>query len=221
MKSNLIALCSCLGLMASPGFVNKAWSSPLSVSTDPTVALPTIFLSPSGQATGQNRQQALAEALIAQAVTTPQKIARRTSGRSPAGLNNLALQLVNRDRQQRGLHALSANALLNQVAQQHAEDMIRRGYFSHHSPEGTTPTQRVRQAGGQLTAGENIMNYQAGTYIPQNPTLVAQFQDGFMNSPGHRGNILKSNFAHFGFGIASTPDKSRIVAVQLFGLPPQ
>ena len=143
----------------------------------------------------------------------------RQRAHSSRGLRQLALQLVNRDRQRRGLSTLNSNALLDQVAQQHAEDMIRRGYFSHYTPEGFSPTQRVRQAGGQITAGENIMNYRSGSTIPQAQTLVTEFQDGFMDSPGHRQMILKSDFAQFGFGIASTPDKSRIVAVQLFGMP--
>ena len=144
----------------------------------------------------------------------------RQRAHSSRGLRQLALKLVNRDRQQRGLSTLNANALLDQVAQQHAEDMIRRGYFSHHTPEGFSPTQRVRQAGGHITAGENIMNYRSGSKIPRAQTLVTEFQAGFMDSPGHRQMILKSDFAQFGFGIASTPDKSRIVAVQLFGMPP-
>ena len=164
-------------------------------------------------------QGAIAAPAASPQASRPSLLARQTTP-SPTGLRQIALQLVNRDRQRRGLSALTPNALLNQVAQQHAEDMIRRGYFSHYSPEGSSPTQRVRQAGGQITAGENIMNYRSGTFIPKAQTLVAQFQDGFMDSPGHRQMILKSDFAQFGYGIASTPDKSRIVAVQLFGFPP-
>lgn len=211
MKLNLIALFSGFGLVVSPVVALEIENSPSQWTPNVTVQRRTSQKSVEAP-NAHSRLQATA--------VTSRRIARQGNGRSSSGLRTLALQLVNRDRQESGLRTLTPNELLNQVAQQHAEDMIRRGYFSHYSPEGDSPTQRVRRAGGQVTAGENIMNYRSGTYLPKSQTLVVEFQDGFMKSPGHRQMILKSDFEQFGFGIASTPDKSRIVAVQLFGLPP-
>lgn len=138
---------------------------------------------------------------------------------SGSRLRSLALQLVNRDRQRKGLSRLTQDARLTQVAQRHAEDMIRKGYFSHRSLDGKTPTQRVRRSGSPLTAGENIIHYQA-TSQPKSARLVSKFQAEFMRSPGHRQNILKSDYSYFGYGIAKDSRSNRVVVVQLFGQRP-
>ncbi|MCM1983568.1 CAP domain-containing protein [Lyngbya confervoides] len=152
--------------------------------------------------------------------TTPPAARLARAAERVTDLRAIALRLVNRDRQRQGLPSLSENALLNQVAQRHAEDMIQRNYFSHYSPEGQTPTDRVHQAGGRIVVGENILNYRLGTFRPRRADLVPQFQQLFMGSPQHKRIILKSGFESFGYGFAVTPDGSRIVAVQMFGTSP-
>jgi uncharacterized protein YkwD len=148
----------------------------------------------------------------------PQFISRRSTG-NPSGLRDVALVLVNQDRARQGLPSLGHNSLLDQVAQAHAEDMIRRSYFSHYTPEGQDPTGRVRRAGSSIGAGENIMNFQARGNSYSQAQLITEFQQQFMTSPRHRANILKSDYQSFGYGFATTPDGSRVVAVQMFGLP--
>ncbi|MCT7986751.1 CAP domain-containing protein, partial [Laspinema sp. A4] len=103
---------------------------------------------------------------------------------------DLALQLVNRDRQVNGLPPLVADPLLSQAAQIHAQDMFIRNYFSHYSPEGKTPTHRLIEVGGKGGAGENIMKQSSSVDIILSYRLIEDFQKGWMYSPGHRANLL-------------------------------
>jgi len=100
---------------------------------------------------------------------------------------------VNRERTTRGIRALEvgSQALIN-VARSHCEDMFRRGYFSHYSPEGLSPFDRITNAGIAFSyAGENLA-------LAPNNQLAMQ---GLMQSPGHKENILQPNFGHIGVGV--------------------
>ena len=102
------------------------------------------------------------------------------------------LELVNAERGKAGLAPLKPDPELAAVARAHSRDMLARGYFSHLSPEGKEPVDRIRQAGTRfLTAGENLALA---------PTLAAAHR-GMMDSPGHRANILKPSFGRLGIGI--------------------
>ncbi|RDV13990.1 colicin V production protein [Pontibacter diazotrophicus] len=102
------------------------------------------------------------------------------------------LELLNEERLENGLPPLQADTALREVARQHSEDMFRRGYFSHHSPEGDTPFDRIREANVRfLAAGENLALA---------PTLTIA-HEGLMNSPGHRANILQRRFGRVGIGV--------------------
>ncbi len=90
--------------------------------------------------------------------------------RSLAEIRGFALQLVNRDRQLKGLPPLVADELLTQTAQRHAEDMLKRRYFSHTTPEGRSPMDRFIALGGRGGVGENITK-QNGT-----PGLVLNYK---------------------------------------------
>jgi uncharacterized protein YkwD len=127
-------------------------------------------------------------------------------------LQQMALELANRDRAQHGRSPLQPDPLLSQAAQRHAEDMLRRNYFSHYSPEGSTPTDRFAALGGRRGAAENIMMAQGSSKVGYN--RIAYFEDRWMNSSGHRQNLLNSEYGRFGYGIASSG--GRIFAVQLF-----
>ena len=133
-------------------------------------------------------------------------------------LRRLALNLVNRDRRQQGVPKLTDNPLLNEVAQSHAEDMIRRRYLSHYAKDGSAPEDRVRSAGGKMSAGENILSYHLGPQKQSRGALVSEFQTLFFNSSRHRQTMLRSRYSQIGYGFAAAPD-GRIVAVQLFGVP--
>lgn len=102
------------------------------------------------------------------------------------------LVLVNGERASEGLPSLTGSVPLRGVARAHCEDMFRRGYFSHYTPEGLSPFDRMDNAGIQYEyAGENL------ALAPTTKTAM----QGLMNSPGHRANILSSDFGTVGIGV--------------------
>jgi uncharacterized protein YkwD/stress response protein SCP2 len=104
------------------------------------------------------------------------------------------VDLTNRERARAGLPPLTTDALLTTAAQAHSADMVARTFYSHTSPDGSQPWDRAAAAGwGRRTIGENIA---CGQRSP------AEVVDGWMNSPGHRANILKPEFTHIGIGLA-------------------
>jgi len=134
-----------------------------------------------------------------------------------ASLRQEALSLVNEARRDHGLDPLATSGPLNRAAQAHADDMLRRGYYSHESPDGRSVADRFQAEGGsqwKLTA-ENIAKCQGCRDLSRE--RVRQFQQGWMNSPGHRANILRPGLTEFGFGIAGRD--GRILAVQTFAGP--
>lgn len=78
--------------------------------------------------------------------------------RQSDGPTRCALELLHQDRRERTLPPLQLDAILNEAAQKHAEDMLRRGYYSHRSLEGETGMDRYRAAGGGTSqvVAENI-----------------------------------------------------------------
>lgn len=100
--------------------------------------------------------------------------------------------MVNKERTDRGIAPLVSDEKLQGVARNHATDMFERGYFSHDSPEGVSPFDRMAQAGISFNyAGENLA-------LAPNVTLAMQ---GLMQSPGHKANILSPNFGRIGIGV--------------------
>jgi uncharacterized protein YkwD len=103
------------------------------------------------------------------------------------------LVLLNDERRAHGLRPLQADPEAAEVARAHARDMFARGYFSHITPEGEDPFDRMRRSRLRfLAAGENLALAR---------TLPMAHQ-GLMNSPGHRANILRASFGRVGIGIA-------------------
>lgn len=129
------------------------------------------------------------------------------------GLRRGALSLVNAQRRAQNLPALRMTGALNAAAQAHAEDMARRDYYSHLSPERGDVQDRYRAQGGAQwhIIGENIGSCRAC----QPPAQQLQaFQALWMRSQGHRRNILDGRYQSFGFGMAAA--NGRIYAVQTF-----
>ena len=124
---------------------------------------------------------------------TPVKLNFAVTAASPrADLEARMLELVNAERAKEGLKPLVADAELREVARAHSRDMLARGYFAHTTPEGTDMVDRLRKAKLRyLAAGENL------ALAPS----LARAHDGLMNSPGHRANILKPQFARVGIGV--------------------
>lgn len=105
---------------------------------------------------------------------------------------NGMLQMVNQERTSRGLNALTMDSKLQAVARVHAQDMLQRGYFSHYTPEGKSPFDRMDEAG--------IVYTSAGENLAFSPNLQLAMQ-GLMQSPGHRANILSKDFGKVGIGV--------------------
>ncbi|MCM3635138.1 CAP domain-containing protein [Paenibacillus camelliae] len=102
------------------------------------------------------------------------------------------LSLVNKERAAAGLSALELDTKLNEVATEKARDMAVNNYFSHTSPTYGSPFDMLSEFGvSYRTAGENIAYGQ---------TSEEQVMNDWMNSPGHRANILNANYTKLGVG---------------------
>ncbi|MBX2805304.1 MAG: CAP domain-containing protein [Hyphomicrobiales bacterium] len=134
-------------------------------------------------------------------------------------LRVLALQLVNQERTSRQLPPLTLERKLTQIAQSHADDMLARDYYSHNSPEGMTVSGRYEAVGGDpwLLTAENIAKCD-GCKTPIDESYVRQMHEGWMNSPGHRANILRKGLTEFGYGLVIGQGKM-LYAVQTFSGP--
>lgn len=101
------------------------------------------------------------------------------------------LNLVNRERTKVGLNVLTMDFKLRDVARAHSLDMFKRNYFSHETPEGLSPFDRLDKAGIEYRA--------AGENLALAPSVELAHQ-GLMNSPGHKANILSPDFNKIGIG---------------------
>lgn len=134
-------------------------------------------------------------------------------------LEGAILELTNRERTARGLSALAPDAKLAAVARGHSADMASRGYFDHSSPEGRSARDRAEACGyetrkelggGRFAVGvaENIQKIPTGQVIgigqvDDDPESVARAQvRAWMESPGHRRNILTARYTRLGVGTA-------------------
>lgn len=135
-------------------------------------------------------------------------------------------RLINEERRKQGLSALAWNDTLSRIARKHSSDMAKRDYFSHYSPEGHDFLYRYKQEGYScaVPVGERI--YLGAENIFQNNLYdrivfidsVAHYEwnnmakiaettvQGWMNSPGHRKNILTPHWKSEGIGVVISPD---------------
>ena len=138
-------------------------------------------------------------------------------------LESQMFDLVNNARREHlprwlGTSHLKWHEPLAALSRGHSDDMLRRQYIAHDSPEGVTTAQRINRQGVRFVAcGENIgvvYGNAAGT-----PLSVLDIHNAFMNQPrsltNHRGNLLNPIWTHIGIGIAHNPDGS-LVATQTF-----
>ncbi|MFS0861355.1 SafA/ExsA family spore coat assembly protein [Fredinandcohnia sp. 179-A 10B2 NHS] len=118
---------------------------------------------------------------------------------SVKSIENQVIQLTNQQRAKNGLPALKADWELSRVARYKSVDMRDKNYFSHTSPTYGSPFTMMKNFGvSYRTAAENIA---AGQRTPQ------EVVNAWMNSPGHRANILKSDITHIGVGYAEGGSK--------------
>jgi uncharacterized protein YkwD len=126
----------------------------------------------------------------------------RPTGEDLDRVRAATLCLINRERADHGEQALQSDEHLQQAAQGHSEDMATRDYFEHVGPRGDTPLTRMRASGYVFSShvgyevGENIA---WGTLWLASPRAIVA---SWMQSPGHRANILDAHFRDSGIGVA-------------------
>ena len=114
--------------------------------------------------------------------------------------------LINKQRTNNGLQALKVDNETQRVARIKAEDMVKNNYFSHDSPTYGSPFDMLKSFKiSYKTAGENIAANSSNTGAV----------NGWMNSSGHKANILNSSFNYTGIGVVSS-EKYGKVFVQIF-----
>ena len=129
--------------------------------------------------------------------TAPVPTTKPSTSTNTSGISNYAnqvLQLVNQERANAGLSALTTNATITSAANKRAQETAQS--FSHTRPNGSSFSTVLKEYGVPFrAAGENI------AYGQKTPQEVVT---GWMNSPGHRANILKSSFGKIGIGVYQT-----------------
>lgn len=126
---------------------------------------------------------------------------------------NVVVDSTNIERQKMSESQLTISPLLQQAAQDKANDMALKGYFAHTGPGGITPWYWLEKTGYTYTAaGENL----AVNFVDSQDVVNA-----WMNSPGHRANILNQNYTEIGIATSKGMYKGReaTFVVQFFGRP--
>ncbi|MFE5483484.1 sigma-70 family RNA polymerase sigma factor [Streptomyces sp. NPDC056527] len=178
-------------LSASPSTTTASASATASKSTSPS---PSKSASPSASRTATPRPTKPAPTRTSTPAPKP-KSTRTTGGSGSDSTAGEVVGLVNSERAKAGCGPLTENSLLNEAAQGHSVDMAARNFFDHTNPDGDGPGERVTATGYRWsTYGENIAMGQS---------TPAQVMESWMNSPGHRANILNCSFKEIGIGIHS------------------
>lgn len=129
-----------------------------------------------------------------------------------AQVESRIFERVNAERSKAGLPQLSYNNTMQKYARIKSQDMGVRNYFDHKDPQGNLITAKMKADGVNYMAwGENIA-YIGG--VSDANALADQFMTNWMNSPGHRANILSSNFKSIGVGVYKSGN--RVYATQEF-----
>jgi uncharacterized YkwD family protein len=137
-------------------------------------------------------QQAAPQKETAQQPADKEQQAQAPSNSSVSAYEKQVVDLTNAERQKAGLKPLQLDEKLSNVARTKSQDMKDKGYFDHNSPTYGSPFDMMKQFGiTYKTAGENIA---MGQKTPE------EVVNAWMNSEGHRENIMNPNFTHIGVG---------------------
>lgn len=122
------------------------------------------------------------------------------------------MRLTNAERRKAGCGSLTASSQLTQAARGHSRDMVDNGYFSHSGRDGSSAGDRIERVGYRWrTYGENIA---------QGQTSAQSVMSGWMNSSGHRANILNCSFTQIGVGLSrGSSGGGPMTWTQVFGAP--
>jgi uncharacterized protein YkwD len=194
-----------VGLVATPAtgyhFVN--WTGDVGTVANVDAASTTITMNGSYSVT----------AVFAEDSPSPPGI-----GYTESQAEQLIIALVNGQRQQSGLPALSEDALLASLAKEHSISMVEHNFFSHDRYPGERSFSYGQLPG--TIRGENIAMVPTRQYIP-GPYLSLQDVCAWavslwMNSPGHKANILKANYTRTGVGVAFSQGGDYLYITQMF-----
>ncbi len=124
---------------------------------------------------------------------------------------------TNNERTRREISSLVRNSILAATARAHSADMLERDYFDHENPDGCSSSCRATKAGyAWRMVGENI--YMLEGFEFSTDQTAAMIVSGWMESPGHRANILKEGYTETGVGVIV--QGSAIYATVLYATPP-
>jgi len=197
---------------AAPGQPDAALASP---EAPTTVAAETVPTPTASTARPRPRPSATTRATPTRKTTGPAP--RRTTATAPTRSSGggdsreaQVLEIVNRERVANGCDPVVINSRLAEAARLHSQDQGEHTTMSHIGSDGSTFVERARRAGYDAPIGENVaMGY---------PTAAA-VMEGWMNSPGHRANILNCEARAMGVGVATGAD-GRLYWTQMFGATP-
>jgi uncharacterized protein YkwD len=123
----------------------------------------------------------------------------------------MLLDLTNAERKKEELPPLKASALLSKAARAHSQNMAKQGKLEHELDE-KTPVDRIKETGYKIRrAGENIA-------FGSDNLPLAEIMKLWMESEGHKANIMNPDFTELGVGIARN-DKGEVYYTQVFGTP--
>ncbi|MFI6415251.1 CAP domain-containing protein [Streptomyces sp. NPDC050585] len=162
---------------------------PSTASPSPT---PTRTASPAPVKTRTPAPPPRTEAAPAPEKTTETPVPRLDTTSRAAAAEAAVLELVNQERAKAGCSPVRASTELGDLARAFSQDMAARDFFSHTDPDGDGPWERAAQAGVEGLGGENIARGQAD---------AAAVMESWMNSEGHRANILNCDFKRLGVGV--------------------
>lgn len=124
----------------------------------------------------------------------------------------LYADLANEFRTKNGVAALAVNSTLTTAAKEHSEDMAKRNYFNHSTPEGLSPGDRI----DKIAAGVDFRSW--GENISAGYSSIFNSHTGLINSLGHRENLLNERYTVIGYGVGySTESKYKMYFTTKFG----
>ncbi len=134
-------------------------------------------------------------------------------------VEEVILQRTNQEREKKGRILLKEEDLLQKAAREHSQDMMKRNYLSHFSPEGKSVLDRVAkyQPDMRRSVGENLHTISSGQGLIDPAAIGDLMMNDWMHSSSHRKNILSKDFQYLGVGCSS--DGERIFCTQVFGGP--
>ena len=133
-----------------------------------------------------------------------------------ASFKKRVYELVNQERKKAKLPPLHRNALLEKSAQRHSDDMNVKNYYDHNSLDGKTPNMRIKESGYL----KDHQGYQTAENIAVGQNNPEEVMKGWMNSKGHRKNILNPGLEEIGVGVTKNTNNNLYAGyywVQNFG----